>query len=57
MDSPISVTIANLVMEAIKTQAINSFINLPRIWKRFVDDTFLVLKCNQVEPFLVILTL
>jgi len=39
MGSPISVTIANLVMEAIETQAVNSFINPTRIWKRFVDDS------------------
>jgi len=51
MGCPITVMIANLVMEAIETQAVNSFINPPCIWKRFVDDTFVILKCKQVEPF------
>ena len=42
MGSPISVTIANLVMEHIEIKAINSFFSPPKLWSRFVDDTFVI---------------
>ena len=51
MGSPISVTIANLVMEHIEIKAINSFFFPPKLWSRFVDDTFVILKSDIVKRF------
>ena len=49
MGSLISVTIANLVMETVETKALQTFQNPPITWKRYVDDTFLVIKKNNLE--------
>ena len=51
MGSPISVTIANLVMENIETKALQTFQNPPIMWKRYVDDIFVVIKKNNLETF------
>ena len=40
MGSPVSVTVANLVMEEIEEVALSSYPGTPpRFWKRYVDDT------------------
>ena len=39
MGSPVSATVANLCMEAIEEQAIQSATTRPKTWKRFVDDS------------------
>ena len=49
MGSPISVTIANLVMEHIEIKAINSFFSHPKLWSRFVDDTFVIIKSDYIN--------
>ena len=51
LGSPISVTIANLVMETVETKALQTFQNSPTMWKRYVDDTFVVIKKNNLETF------
>ena len=51
MSSPISVTIGNLVMETVETKAFQTFQNPPITWKRYVDDTFVVIKKNNLETF------
>ena len=51
MGSPISVVVANLVMEDVEKRAIDSFGQPPRIWKRFVDDTFVILDKVAVDKF------
>ena len=51
MGSPVSVVVANLVMEDVEEQAIDSFGQPPRVWKRFVDDTFVVLDKVAVDKF------
>ena len=51
MGFPISVTIANLVMEHIEIKAINSFFCPPKLWTRFVDDTFVIIKSDMVQNF------
>ena len=39
MGSPVSVIVANLVMEDIEDRALSSFYAPPRFWRRYVDDT------------------
>ena len=43
MGSPISVIVANLVMESIENKMLKDFASPPRIWLRYIDDTFVVL--------------
>ena len=43
MESPISSIVANLFMEDFEIKAINSAEYPPRIWKRYVDDTIVVI--------------
>ena len=52
MGSPISVVIANLVMEDVELRALATFHSLPHFWKHYVDDTFTVIPCNLVQEFL-----
>ena len=51
MGSLISVTIANLIMEHIEIKAINSFFSPPKLWSKFVDDTFVIIKSDIVKKF------
>ena len=52
MGSPISHIVANLYREDFEINAINSAEYLPRIWKRYVDDTFVVIDSARKERFL-----
>ena len=49
--SPISVIVANLVMESIENKMLKDFASPPRIWLRYIDDTFVVLKKTEVVSF------
>jgi len=40
MGSPLSLVVANLFMEAFEERALESAVLRPRIWLRYVDDTF-----------------
>ena len=52
MGSPISHIVANLYMEDFEINAINSAEYLPRIWKRYMDDTFVVIDYARKKKFL-----
>ncbi|MCY6488407.1 reverse transcriptase domain-containing protein, partial [Actinobacillus pleuropneumoniae] len=39
MGSPLSPVVANLFMEDFESKALNSARLLPKLWKRYVDDT------------------
>ena len=51
MGSPISVIVANLFMESIENKMLKNFASPPRIWLRYIDDTFVVLKKTEVAFF------
>ena len=48
---PISVVIANLIMEYVEQKAISSFGSSPKLWKRFVHETFVIMQTNKVNTF------
>ena len=39
-------------MEDFEEQALTSAPCMPKIWKRYVDDTFTILSCDKVDLFL-----
>ena len=47
MGSPISVIVANLVMESIENKMLKDFASPFRIWLRYIDDTFCCAKENR----------
>ena len=49
MGSPVSAVIANLYMENFEEQEITTSFYEPRIWKRYVDDTFTILDRENVR--------
>ena len=52
MGSPVSVTVANLVMENVEQQALTSFQSeKPLFWKRYVHDTCTAIHPDLVEEF------
>ena len=52
MDSPISPIVANLFMEDLEVQGIRTSTTPPALWKRFVDDTFTIIKKDNRNSFL-----
>ena len=51
MGSPVSVVVANLVMEDVEQRALSTFHSPPRFWKRYVDVTCTVLPRDLLEAF------
>ena len=43
---------ADLFMENLEKKAITTFVEPPKIWKRYVDDTFTKLKMIRIDAFL-----
>ena len=50
MGSPISPIVANLFMEDFEVKAINTAKNPPKMWKRYVDDTCVILNSTTKDP-------
>lgn len=48
MGSSLSPVVANLVMENIEETAIRTFNGNIKLWKRYVDDTFVILKKSDL---------
>ena len=38
-------------MEYVEQKAISLFSSSPKLWKRFVDDTFVIMQTNEVNRF------
>ena len=51
MGSPLSPIIANIFMEKFEIEALESSPHPPSLWKRFVDDTFVILESQYKEEF------
>ena len=52
MGSPLSPIVANLFMEDLETKALATAPSTPKIWKRFVDDTFTIIQKAHKDAFL-----
>ena len=51
MGSPLSVVIANLVMETVENKALTYCSLAPSFWCRYVDDTFMIIHENNIKTF------
>ena len=52
MGPPVSVVVANLVMEDIESRALSSFSPSPVFWKQYIDDVCCAVKEEDLIPFL-----
>ena len=52
MGSPVSIVVATLVMEDVEKRALSTFHSPPKIWKRYINETFAIINKNAVEDFL-----
>ena len=52
MGSSVSPVVSNLYMEFLEDRGLTSAVNPLRRWKRYVDDTFVILKQSHREEFL-----
>ena len=51
MGSPLSPVVDNLFMGDFETRDLSSSPNPPRIWLRFVDDTFVIYRADHTQQF------
>ena len=52
MGSPISPLIDNLFMEEFEVKALSTFPDPPRLWLRFIDDTYVISKAEHNQQLL-----
>ena len=52
IDSPVSALVAHLYMEFFEELALETAPTRPRLWKRYVDDTFCILRKVSTEELL-----
>ena len=52
MESTISPILADLFMGSFEVKALSTAANPPRLWRRYVDDTFMVQKSFHKSKFL-----
>ena len=53
MGSPVSPVVANIYMEMFEDQALSLVQSRPRMWKRYVNDTFCIMEKRHASAFLV----
>ena len=51
MGSPVSVTVANLVVEGVEQRALTTYTSPLPFWTCYVDVTFTVLPTGQIQQF------
>ena len=51
MESPVSPVVGNLCMEVIEDSALSASTLPPKIWKRYVFDSFVIIKTDSVSAF------
>ena len=51
MGSPLSPIVANIFMEQFEKEALETAPHPPSLWKRFVDDTFVILEDKYKDEF------
>ena len=51
MGSPVSVIVANMVMQTIEEKALSTFSHPPRLWALYVDDTSAIILKKHLEQF------
>ena len=51
MGSPLSPIVANIFIEHYETKALETVPHPPSLWKRFVDDTFVIIEARYKEEF------
>ena len=51
MGSPVSIIVANLVVEELENNAVSTFAERPRLYHRFVDDSIALLRKTEIPKF------
>ena len=51
MGSPLSPIVANIFMENFEKEALETAPHPPSLWKRFVDDTFVIIESQHKDEF------